>query len=498
MNINDKDLRSVQEVRTLVHKAKVAQEKFASFSQNQVDNIIRMMSEAAYEKAEFLADMAVKETGFGKYEDKIIKNKFTSKNLYESIKDIKTIGLLKDDKEGKIMEVGVPIGVIAGLVPSTNPTSTAIFKILIAIKSGNALILSPHPSAKNCIIETMNIMKKAAIAGGAPSDLISSMTIPTIEGTAELMKLSSLIVATGGSAMVKAAYSSGTPALGVGPGNVPAFIERSADISKAVKRILISKTFDYGTICASEQAIVTENCIKKNVINELIKQGAYFVTFDEMDKLSQVIIDANGGLNTKIVGQSAEKIANIAGISVPKDTKVLICEQAGVGKNYPFSIEKLSPILSFYSEEDWKKACDRCIELLKNGGLGHSLVIHSQNEDVIKEFALKKPVSRLLINTPSSHGAIGATTNLMPSLTLGCGSVGGSATSDNVGPLNLINIRRVAYGVVEAEDLNFAENTRILNNLSSIDKEQPDIERIVYMVLEELKNNVGKDSQLKI
>lgn len=488
MDIKDDDLKSVQEVRFLVQKARLAQEKFASFNQEQVDKIVNAMAEAVYKSAENLADMAIKETGFGRYEDKVIKNQFASKKLYESIKDIKTIGLLKEDKENKIMEIATPIGVIAGLVPSTNPTSTAIFKILIAVKSGNSLVLSPHPSAKKCIFEAMNIMKSVAIKAGAPEDLISCMSIPTIEGTAELMKLSSLIVATGGSAMVKAAYSSGTPALGVGPGNVPAFIERSADIPNAVKRILVSKTFDYGTICASEQAIVTENCIKKDVIKELIKQGAYFVPVGEIEKLAQIVIRANGSLNTKIVGQSAERIANIAGISVPQGTKVLVCEQAGVGKDYPFSMEKLSPILSFYSEEDWKKACDRCIELLRNGGLGHSLVIHSQDENIIKEFALKKPVSRMLVNTPSSHGAIGATTNLMPSLTLGCGSAGGSATSDNVGPLNLVNIRRVAYGIVDAENLNFNYKIRKSNYNIQTDKKQPDIDKIVNMVLEQLRN----------
>ncbi|WP_372995940.1 acetaldehyde dehydrogenase (acetylating) [Lutispora sp.] len=476
MKIIDSDLKSIQEVRMLIQKARAAQIEFSSYEQAEIDEIVRCMAEISYSNAEYLADMAVKETGFGKYEDKVIKNQFASKTLYESIKDIKTIGVIADDKEKKLMEIGTPVGVIAGLVPSTNPTSTAIFKILIAIKSGNAIILSPHPSAKNCILEAVNIMKDVAEKMGAPEGLISCMTLPTAEGTAELMKLSSMILATGGSVMVKAAYSSGTPALGVGPGNVPAFIERSADIPKAVKRILDSKTFDNGTICASEQAIVTENCIKKEVQKELVRQGAYFVYGHDMEKLAQLVLQPNGRLNPKIVGQSAEKIAAMAGITVPAGTRVLICEQAGVGRDYPFSFEKLSPILAFYSEEDWHKACERCIELLNNGGLGHSLVIHSQDEDVIREFALKKPVSRMLINTPSSQGAIGATTNLFPSLTLGCGAVGGSATSDNVGPLNLINIRRVAYGVLEAEDLKGNK------------KNDLDIDRIVKLVLNRLNN----------
>jgi len=492
MDIKDEDLKSIQEVRSLVKNAKVAQEKFASKNQAEVDEIVKCMAETAFKNSEYLAGLAVKETGFGKLEDKVIKNQFASKRLYESIKDLKTIGILKESKEKRIIEIGTPFGVIAGLVPSTNPTSTAIFKILIAVKSGNAIILSPHPSAKNCILEVVNLMKNTAEKMGAPEGLINCMSIPTIEGTSELMKLSSLILATGGSAMVKAAYSSGTPALGVGPGNVPAFIERSANIPKAVKRILDSKTFDNGTICASEQAIVTENCIKKDVIKELVSQGAYFVNGNDMEKLARIVVKPNGGLNAKIVGQSAEKIANMAGISVPTGTKVLVCEQAGVGKDYPFSMEKLSPILSFYSEEDWHKACDRCIELLKNGGLGHSLVIHTEDENIVREFALKKPVSRMLVNTPSSQGALGATTNLNPSLTLGCGAVGGSATSDNVGPMNLINIRRVAYGVLEAEDLVQKEITQSCSNKEQLNEEQLDVDTIVKLVLERLnskKNN---------
>lgn len=474
MEVIDTDLRSIQEVRLLVEKAKTAQQEFSTYNQDETDEIVRCMAEVCYQNAGHLADLAIKETGFGKYEDKVIKNQFASKKLYESIMDMKTIGVINEDKDRKIIEIGTAVGVIAGLVPSTNPTSTAIFKVLIAVKSGNAIVLSPHPSAKGCIMEVVNIMKDIAEKLGAPEGLISCMSLPTAEGTAQLMKLSSLILATGGTAMVKAAYSSGTPALGVGPGNVPAFIERSANIPKAIKRILDSKTFDNGTICASEQAIVTENCIEKDVKKELVRQGAYFVYGNNMERLAQIAIKPNGGVNPKIVGQPAEKIAAMAGMTIPAGTKVLVCEQAGVGKEYPFSIEKLSPILAFYSEEDWHKACGRCIELLRHGGLGHSLVIHSEDEKVIREFALKKPVSRMLINTPSSQGAIGATTNLLPSLTLGCGAIGGSATSDNVGPMNLINIRRVAYGVLEAEDLVPRR------------KDQLNVDKIIKIVLERL------------
>ncbi|WP_350445881.1 acetaldehyde dehydrogenase (acetylating) [Anaeromonas frigoriresistens] len=485
--IKDKDLKSIQEVRILVEKAKEAQHILSKKSQEEIDKIVKAMADVAYKESDRLAKMAASETGFGVYEDKIIKNKFASKAVYEYIKDMKTIGIIDEDKENKILEIATPVGVIAGLIPSTNPTSTAIYKALIAVKSGNSIVFSPHPAATNCISEVVRVLQQEAKMAGAPEGILNSMTIPTMEGTAALMRHKdiALILATGGSAMVKEAYSSGTPALGVGPGNVPAFIERSADIPLAVKRIVESKTFDNGTICASEQAIVTEDCIKKQVKTELVKQRVYFLTGDEVDKVGRTIQDESGRFNSSIAGRSAIKIAEMAGIKVPRDTKILIAEQKNVGKKYPFSREKLSPILALYSEEDWEKACEKCIELLNYGGLGHSLVIHSRNEDIIREFALKKPVSRILVNTPSSQGAIGASTNLAPSLTLGCGAVGGSATSDNVSPLNLINIRRMAYGVKEVEDIGNEYKDQSIKSKSSFN--DMDIERITKIVMTELK-----------
>ena len=449
----DRDLASVQEVRNLVRRARRAQEELAEFDQQGVDRLVDAMARAAEQAAEPLARMAVSETGFGVEKDKITKNLFAARTVYASIKDEKTIGIINEIPGKKIMEAAVPMGVVAGLVPSTNPTSTAIFKALISVKAGNALIISPHPAAQNCIAETVRILNQALRQAGGPEGLIGMMTLPTIVGTAELMKLSNMILATGGSAMVKSAYSSGTPALGVGPGNVPAFIERTCDIPSAVRRIMASKTFDNGTVCASEQAIVTETCIRDQVVAEFKKAGGYFVSGEEEKKLAAIIMrPGSDTANPRIVGRSALDIARMAGIQVPQTTRVLLCHQEHVGKDYPFSIEKLSPILAFYTEPDWQRACERCMELLRFAGLGHSCAIHTENPELVRAFLLKKPVSRLLINTGSTQGGIGATTGIMPSLTLGCGAVGGSSTSDNVTVHHLYQLRRAAWGLIEPEE----------------------------------------------
>ncbi|SHF52090.1 acetaldehyde dehydrogenase [Desulforamulus putei DSM 12395] len=483
MELIDKDLLSIQEVRCLIAKAKAAQVKFRQYSQEQIDKIVKAMADAADLEAVRLAKLAHQETGFGKSEDKIIKNIFACKTVFNSIKDLKTVGIINEDREKKIIEVAEPIGVIAGLIPSTNPTSTTIYKSLIALKAGNAIIFSPHPSAKQCILETVKILSEAAIKAGAPEGIIGCMSVLSMRGTEELMKHKdvSLILATGGEAMVKAAYSSGTPAIGVGPGNGPAFIEKSANIPLAVKRIIDSKTFDNGVICASEQSIVVEKEIKDQVVAELKKQGAYFLTQEESDKLGKYMLRGNGTINPQVVGKSVEKLAELAGLNIPKNAKVLISEQTTVSKDNPYSREKLAPILGFYVEENWEKACDRCIELLENEGKGHTLIIHSNNDDIIKQFALKKPVSRLLVNTCGSLGGIGATTNLVPALTLGCGAMGGSSTSDNVGPMNLLNLRRVAYGVREFADLREEGTSNERIQLS-----QEYVENLVKNILEKL------------
>ena len=451
----DRDLQSIQEVRDLIARAKAAQRTLAEMPQKKLDGICQAIAEACVAKAEPLAKMAVEETGFGVWQDKVLKNLLGSTITWESIREMAAVGILREDQRLGLMEVGVPMGVVAALIPSTNPTSTAMYKTLISLKAGNAIVISPHPGAKNCIIETVKVITEAAKRAGAPDGAIGCITITTMEATNALLTSRDIgvILATGGEAMVRAAYSSGNPAIGVGPGNGPAYIEKTADIPLAVKRIFDSKTFDNGTICASEQSIVTERCIQDKVEAEVKRQGGYFLSQEESQKLSGFLLRANGTMNPKIVGKSAQVIADMAGLRIPEGTRVLVSRQTEVGKKNPYSREKLCPVLAFYVEENWEKACQRSIAILQNEGAGHTMTIHSQDPNVIREFALKKPVSRLLVNTPGALGGVGATTNLAPALTLGCGAVGGSATSDNITPLNLINIRRVAWGVRELEDL---------------------------------------------
>lgn len=460
MNLKDKDLLSIQETRDLIRAAKQAQTILAEKTQEEIDLIVKAMAKAAYDNRVKLAKMAAEETGFGKWQDKVLKNAFASRDVLKAIQKMRTIGVLMKSEEARYMEVAVPVGVIAGLIPSTNPTSTAIYKALISVKAGNSIVFSPHPSALKSISETVRLMVDAGREVGMPEGCISVISQVTMEATDELMKHedTKLILATGGSAMVRAAYSSGTPAIGVGPGNGPAFIEKTADIKKAVKQIIESKTFDYGTICASEQSIIVEEVSKIKVMEELKKQGGYFLSEDESKQLEQFILRPDGRMNPKIVGKSVQVIGELANIKVPADAKVLIAEETRVGRHAPYSREKLAPILAFYTRQTWEEACDLSIEILNQEGAGHTMAIHSNNDSVIQEFALKKPVSRLLVNTSATLGGIGASTNLFPALTLGSGAVGGSSTSDNISPLNLFNIRRIAWGVRELEEVR-RENT---------------------------------------
>lgn len=451
----DRDLQSIQEVRDLIARAKAAQQQLAQFPQEKLDSICAAIAEACAGAAEPLAKMAAEETGFGVWQDKVLKNLLGSTITWESVKNQKTAGMIREDKEKGIMEIGVPMGIVAALIPSTNPTSTTMYKSIISIKAGNSIVISPHPGAKNSIMETAKIITDAARRAGAPDGTVGCITITTMEATNALITNRDIgvILATGGEAMVRSAYSSGNPAIGVGPGNGPSFIERTANIPMAVKHIIDSKTFDNGTICASEQSIVTESCISSQVEAELTRQGGYFLSQQESEKLSGLLLRANGTMNPRIVGKSAAVIAEMAGLQIPAGTRVLVSRQTQVSKNNPYAREKLCPVLAFYVEENWEAACQRSIAILQNEGAGHTMTIHSEDRNVIREFALKKPVSRLLVNTPGALGGVGATTNLFPALTLGCGAVGGSATSDNITATNLINIRRVAWGVRELEEL---------------------------------------------
>ena len=484
----DKDLQSIQEVRDLIAQARQAQRILAGMTQEQLDKITAAISVTAAEHARRLAEMAVEETGYGRKEDKELKNRFAALTLYDAIKDERTHGILAENHEKRIIDIGVPVGVVAGLVPSTNPTSTVIYKAMICMKAGNPIIFSPHPSAVNCISETVNVVRRAAEQAGAPAGSISCISTPTLEATQALMKHehTRLILATGGGAMVKAAYSSGTPAIGVGAGNGPAYIHRSAGVDQAVKRILDSKTFDNGTVCASEQSIITTREMEGAVTAALKAQGAYLLDQEEHGKLSRFILRANGTMNPAIVGKSVETVARLAGLDrVPPSARVLVARETGVGKGYPYSNEKLGLILAYYVEEDEEAVLRRCVEILEWEGAGHTFAIHAQEEAVVRRFAQAVPASRVLVNTAASLGGIGGTTCLFPALTLGCGAVGGSSSSNNIGPLDLINIKRAAWGVREVEELRRGAASAPYEQAGGA-QEAPYLEELVTQILRRL------------
>ena len=462
MQLYDKDLLSVQEVRDLVEKAKKAQQEFAQKSQEEVDAIVKSVAEAGVRNAKRLAKMAHEETGFGIEADKVIKNVFGSRGVYEAIKDMKTIGVLEVDEEKKTKKIAIPVGIVAGLIPSTNPTSTAFYKSEIALKGGNAIIFSPHPNAKNCIVEAVKVIRTAIAEAGGNEDLVSVITIPTIQATDMLMKHPdvAMILATGGSAMVRAAYSSGTPAIGVGPGNGPAYIEKTADVALAVKRIMDSKTFDNGTICASEQSVMCDCDMEPAVRVEMEKQGAYFLNDEQIAKLGKFILRANGTMNPQIVGKSAQVIADLAEIEIPEGPRVLVAKETGIGFGHPYSNEKLAPILGFYTAENYVEICELAQKVLHYEGAGHTFSMHTKDPKIVDYFAARIPASRIMVNTPSALGGIGASTGMLPALTLGCGAIGGSATSENVGPQHLINVRVVAEGLLEMDEIR--KNTEAL------------------------------------
>ena len=440
---------NAQELTARIKQLREAQKKFATYTQEQVDEIFRQAALAANHNRIKLAKMAVEETGMGIVEDKVVKNNFAAEYIYNQYKNMKTCGVLEEDKTSGITKVAEPIGVIAAIVPTTNPTSTAIFKCLIALKTRNAIIISPHPRAKNATIEAARIVLEAAVKAGAPEGIIGWIDQPSVELSQNVMRESDIILATGGPAMVKAAYSSGRPALGVGAGNTPAIIDETAHIKMAVNSILLSKTFDNGVICASEQSIVVLEQVYDEVKRELAERGAYILKGEEIDKVRNIILNEKGGLNADMVGQSAYKIAKMAGVNVPETAKVLVGEVTSVELEEPFSHEKLSPVLAMYKAKSFEEALDKADRLIELGGMGHTSVLYTdqvKNRDRVLTFGERMKTARTLINMPAAQGAIGDLFNfkLAPSLTLGCGSWGGNSVSENVGPKHLINVKSIA------------------------------------------------------
>lgn len=449
----DKDLTARQEARALAKAAEQAQLGLAAMCQEQLDNIVEAVAKAFAKEAPVLAEMAVSETGFGNVEDKITKNLFASERVAQAVRGMKTVGLLREVPDQRLWEIGVPVGVIAAIVPSTNPTSTVCYKAMIALKSGNAIVFSPHPKAIVCTRKAAQIVAEAAERAGAPKGSVACLSIPAMAGCQELMGAEPvrLILATGGPGMVKAAYSSGKPAIGVGAGNGPAYIHHSADVAQAMQCILRSKIFDNGTVCASEQSIIVEKALEEQVRAEGQRQGFYFMNAQEAGQLAKLLFRPTGALNPEIVGKSAPRLAELAGFPVPHGTKVLVAREQEAGPTRPYSMEKLCPVLAFFVMDSEEAVLAKSIEVLRHEGSGHTFAMHAADENVIRRFAEKIPVSRFLVNTPAALGGIGATTGLFPALTLGCGAVGGSSSSNNISPLDLINIRRVAWGVEEKQ-----------------------------------------------
>ncbi len=465
----DKDLQARQEARCLVKQAQAAQEILAGMGQAKLDILVRSVAREFAAAASELASLAVQETGFGNVEDKTVKNEFASQTVMQAMEGMQVVGIQKE--EPGYWEIGVPVGVIAAIVPSTNPTSTVCYKALIALKSGNSIVFSPHPKALACTVRAAKIVADAAEKAGAPKGSVGCLSIGAMAGCQELMGAPEvrLILATGGPAMVRSAYSSGKPAIGVGAGNGPAYIHASADVEKALDCILRSKTFDNGTVCASEQSIIVERSIEEQVRSTASRMGFYFMNKVEAGCLAKLLFKPNGALNPEIVGKSARVLAEKAGFSVPAGTKVLVAREQEAGPTRPYSMEKLCPVLAFFVMDTEDAVLNKAVEVLRHEGSGHTFAIHAKDKAVVRRFAMEIPVSRFLVNTPAALGGIGATTRLFPALTLGCGAVGGSSSSNNISPMDLINLRRVAWDadkrVQVDEDLVEALTRKILERL---------------------------------
>ncbi|MBI3360955.1 MAG: aldehyde dehydrogenase family protein, partial [Chloroflexi bacterium] len=444
--------------------------------------------------SERLGRMAVEETTYGVAAHKTLKNHLCSKILWDSISDVKTVGVIRHDERKRIYDIAWPMGVVAALTPSTNPTSTVMFKIMISVKARDAIVVAPHPTAVKCCVETARIMAEAAERAGAPKGLVSCMSVVALPGTEELMKhrYTALILATGGSAMVKAAHSVGKPAYGVGPGNVPCYVDRSADLYRAARYLVASKAFDYSVICATEQAAVVDKPAAAQ-FEELAKaEGAYFVNEEQANALRRLLFFPDGGINAKTVGQSPQTLAQWAGFSVPASARILVAKLSKVGRDEPLSREKLTTVLGWYEADGWEAGCDRCIELINFGGRGHSLVIHAENEKVIMAFGLEKPAFRIVVNTMGTLGATGLTTGVMPSMTLGPGGIGGAITGDNITVQHMFNVKRLAYELNPPPDAAMKPGDTaapVSGGMASVSSDvSPDrIDEIVQRVLAELK-----------
>jgi acetaldehyde dehydrogenase (acetylating) len=478
----DKDLASVQEARDVVEAAHAAWQTWSKVSQEQADRVCAAMAEAGFAASERLGRLAQEETGYGVALHKKLKNEFGARAVWESIRDVRTVGVIRHDPARRLYEIAWPMGVVAALVPSTNPTSTAFFKILIAVKARNAIVVSPHPAAARCTFEAARTMAVAAEAAGAPKGLIACLQQISLPGTQELMthRHTAIILATGGTAMVRAAHSTGKPAYGVGPGNVPVYVDRSADVEKAARYTVASKAFDCSTICATEQSVIADRPIAAQLLERMQAEGAYLTDPQETEALRRALFHPDGSVNTAVVGKPAQFVASYAGFSIPADRRILLTPLSKVGKEEPLSHEKLTTVLGWYVVDGWEQGCETSIAIINTGGRGHTQIIYANDEKVIMAFGLEKPVFRILVNTMGTLGAIGLTAGVMPSFTLGSGGVGGAITGDNITTTHLINVKRLAYETVAPPQEAF------LPGEAPTGPNPDEIERLVRQVMNEI------------
>jgi acetaldehyde dehydrogenase (acetylating) len=479
----DRDLLSIQEARNMADAAYQAQLVWGHATQEEVDRVCAAMAEAAYQASGRLGQLAYEETGYGVPAHKKLKNELGSKIVWKSIKDIPTVGVIRQDAQHRVYDIAWPVGVIAGLTPSTNPTSTAMYKVLSAVKARNAIVVAPHPSAVQCVFETCRVMQEAGEKAGAPAGLVSSLQFISLAGTQELMhhKRVRLILATGGSGMVQAAHSVGKPAFGVGPGNVPVYVDRSADLEKAARYIVASKAFDCSTICATEQSVIADKPIARELERLMQAEGAYFADDRQADLLRKLLFHPDGSINTAAVGKPAQIVAGLAGFSIPQSARIIVVRLQQTGASEPLSREKLTTVLGWYEEDGWEAGCDRSIELIMFGGRGHTQIIHARDENVIMAFGLEKPVFRILANTMGTLGAVGLTTGLMPSMTLGAGGEGGSITGDNISVHHLYNVKRLAYEITPPPSSAMGNSAPIPASTNT-----QDVEALVRKVVQEI------------